>query len=296
MKYKLENEYLSLTFDTLGATITSIKDTLGNEYLWQGDETYWKGQAPVLFPICGSIRNNQAKTIDGDIVKMPRHGLVRHLEFECEHQEDNYILFSLYTNHDLYESYPFKFKLMIQYVLKGKEIVVKYLIENYGDKRMPFFIGAHPALNCPLFENETYEDYYLEFEKEETLTIPTPIKQSGLIDFDKRFEFMQNQRFISLSYQLFFVDSLILDQIQSRNVKLKSKKSNYQVEVSFEDFKYLVLWTSANHGPFIAIEPWNGLSTGLDESDIFDEKRNIQYVEPNHTNVYSYSINIISAK
>ena len=34
MKYKLENEYLSLTFDTLGSTITSIKDTLGNEYLW----------------------------------------------------------------------------------------------------------------------------------------------------------------------------------------------------------------------------------------------------------------------
>lgn len=295
MKYTLENEFLSLTFDTLGGTITSIKDTSKTEYLWQGDPTYWKGQAPVLFPICGSIRNNKAVTNDGTLLNMPRHGIVRHLEFECEHQEKDYILFSIHTNSDLYEAYPFKFKLMIQYILKGKEIIVKYFIENYGDKVMPFFIGAHPALNCPVYENETYEDYYLEFEKEETLTIPSPIKESGLIDFDKRYEFMQKQRFLSLSYQLFFVDSLILDQLQSRKVTLKSKKSDYQVEVSFSDFKYLVLWTSANHGPFIAIEPWNGLSTGLDESDIFDEKRNVQYVEPYRTKVYSYSIKIANA-
>lgn len=32
----------------------------GLEYLWQGDAEYWSGQAPILFPICGSIRDNKA--------------------------------------------------------------------------------------------------------------------------------------------------------------------------------------------------------------------------------------------
>ena len=71
MKYYLENEYLALTFDTLGATLTSIKNPLGLEYLWQGDPKYWSSQAPVLFPICGSLREDKAITHDGQKIRHP---------------------------------------------------------------------------------------------------------------------------------------------------------------------------------------------------------------------------------
>lgn len=64
MKYELKNEFLSVTLTTFGGTFTSIKDRYGIEYLWQGNEQYWKGQAPILFPICGSIRNNHAESLD----------------------------------------------------------------------------------------------------------------------------------------------------------------------------------------------------------------------------------------
>ena len=53
MEYILNNEQLTVTFTTKGGTISSIEDSQGIEYLWQGDEAYWSGQAPVLFPICG---------------------------------------------------------------------------------------------------------------------------------------------------------------------------------------------------------------------------------------------------
>lgn len=42
-----------------------------------GDAAYWSGQAPVLFPICGSIRGDKAVTLDGKELAMPRHGIVR---------------------------------------------------------------------------------------------------------------------------------------------------------------------------------------------------------------------------
>ena len=58
--------------------------------MWQGDATYWSGQAPVLFPICGSLREDTALYIDekGQESKgnIPRHGLVRKKEFELVEQ------------------------------------------------------------------------------------------------------------------------------------------------------------------------------------------------------------------
>lgn len=57
---KLKNDELTVEFKPEGATISSIKDRDGVEYLWQGNPEYWSGQAPVLFPICGSLRNDEA--------------------------------------------------------------------------------------------------------------------------------------------------------------------------------------------------------------------------------------------
>ena len=52
MEYTLKNKELTVIFESKGATLHSIKDNDGVEYLWEGDPEYWSGQAPVLFPIC----------------------------------------------------------------------------------------------------------------------------------------------------------------------------------------------------------------------------------------------------
>ena len=77
MEYVLKSEYLTVKFQTVGGALSSIKDNDGVEYLWQGDKTYWSGQAPVLFPICGSIRGDKAVFKNGKETQMPRHGIVR---------------------------------------------------------------------------------------------------------------------------------------------------------------------------------------------------------------------------
>ena len=73
---------------------------------------------------------------------------------------------------------------------------------------------------------------------------------------------------------------------------LASSKNKKKVELEFKDFPYLILWSTANKGPFVAIEPWVGLSTCSDEGDVFEEKRNVQILEPGQEKDYTFSIHI----
>ncbi len=114
MKYTLKNKKLTVIFESKGATLHSIKDNDGVEYLWEGNPEYWSGQAPVLFPICGSIRDDKAQIGDGKQTNMPRHGIVRKKEFKCVTETENSILFEIESNEEMLAQYPYEFKLGIE--------------------------------------------------------------------------------------------------------------------------------------------------------------------------------------
>ena len=54
----LSNECLKVTIDSLGAEIQSINKG-GRELIWEGDPKFWTGHSPVLFPICGGLKDNK---------------------------------------------------------------------------------------------------------------------------------------------------------------------------------------------------------------------------------------------
>lgn len=293
MDYVLKNQHLTVTFTKKGGALTSIKNEAGLEYLWQGDPKYWSGQAPVLFPICGSLRDERAVTKSGKEVRMPRHGIVRKEEFELESFTDDDITFSISSTPHMLDQYPFPFVLTITYLLKNNEVTVRYGIKNTGMEDMPCFIGGHPAFRCPLEPGEAYEEYEILFEKEEEASNPTPDTRTGLIDMENRTFLSWNKRNLPLSHQLFEQDSVIFDRISSRKVTLRHKEKKQGVELSFDGFPYLVIWSSANHGPFVALEPWTGLSTCSDEDDVLEHKRNHMSLKPGEEKQLEYKISII---
>ncbi|WP_313340688.1 aldose 1-epimerase family protein [Lacrimispora sp.] len=293
MDYVLKNQHLTVTFTKMGGALTSIKNEAGLEYLWQGDPKYWSGQAPVLFPICGSLRDERAVTKSGKEVRMPRHGIVRKEEFELESFTDDDITFSISSTPHMLSQYPFPFVLTITYLLKNNEVTVRYGIKNTGTEDMPCFIGGHPAFRCPLEPGEAYEEYEILFEKEEEESNPTPDTRTGLIDMENRTFLSWNKRNLPLSHQLFEQDSVIFDRISSRKVTLRHKEKKQGVELSFDGFPYLVIWSSANHGPFVALEPWTGLSTCSDEDDVLEHKRNHMSLKPGEEKQLEYKISII---
>lgn len=292
MNYTLENEYLQLSFRSMGGELISIRSKKGIEYLWQGDPAYWPGQAPVLFPICGSLRNNTASIGTNNTCHMPRHGIARKLEFQLTELTNDSITFSLSSDESTRESYPYDFQLQITYSIDKNSVTTSYQIKNEGDTPMPFFIGGHPAFRCPLLPEECYEDYVVEFEQEETTSCPSLDMTTGLIHASVRTPFFNKEKLLPLKHSLFYRDSLIFDELKSRRVILKSMKSNHGVEFSFQDFDYFILWSSYNDGPFIALEPWTGLSTSSDEDDVFEHKRNVRILDCQETVTYQYKASV----
>lgn len=64
MRLQLENNIFVAQIDTLGAELCSLlrKDS-GEEFVWQGDERYWAGHAPTLFPITGKLKDCALSTM-----------------------------------------------------------------------------------------------------------------------------------------------------------------------------------------------------------------------------------------
>ena len=248
---ELKSDQLQVQFQTFGGALSSIKDKDGVEYLWQGDPTYWSGQAPVLFPICGSVRNDTVvyENKDGshEIGKIPRHGLVRKKEFNLVDQTDNSVTFAIEDTEEMYENYPYHFRLEITYIVTGKTIRTEYKIYNKeSEKSMPYFIGGHPGFNCPLLADEVYEDYYLEFEEPETCSVPKPFPETGMLDFKDRSSWLNNQKELDLNYDLFNYDAVTLDELESRTVALRSHKHDKGLKLHFAEFPNLIVWSTLN--------------------------------------------------
>ena len=295
---ELKSDQLQVQFQTFGGALSSIKDKDGVEYLWQGDPTYWSGQAPVLFPICGSVRNDTVvyENKDGshEIGKIPRHGLVRKKEFDLVDKTNNSVTFAIEDTEEMYENYPYHFRLEITYIVTGKTIRTEYKIYNKeSEKSMPYFIGGHPGFNCPLLADEVYEDYYLEFEEPETCSVPKPFPKTGMLDFKDRSSWLDNQKELGLNYDLFSYDAVTLDELESRKVALRSRKHDKGLRLHFEEFPNLIIWSTLNKGPFIALEPWSGLSTSLEEGDRLEEKKDVRILKPGDFDHVGFDIEIL---
>ena len=80
--YQLENEVISISVDSRGAELKSLKrkDT-GTEYMWCGDAKYWGRTSPILFPFVGGVKNKEYRT-QGRTYSMTQHGFARDMEFE----------------------------------------------------------------------------------------------------------------------------------------------------------------------------------------------------------------------
>ncbi|SCP97035.1 aldose 1-epimerase family protein [Anaerobium acetethylicum] len=293
MQYLLENAEAVVRFDTKGGGIISIKDTDGLEYLWQGDAAYWSGQAPVMFPICGSLRNKTATIGNGMTCSMERHGFAKKMEFTLIEKTEDSITFSLKSSEDSKTMFPYDFELRIKYLLKGKTITTSYTVLNLNSVPMPYFVGGHPGFNCPLLDGETFEDYIVQFEKPETALCPESIPSTGLVNVDNRLQVLDNESVLPLKHSYFDVDALIFDSLISRSAKMVNPATGKGIQVDFPGFDYFILWSSSNNGPFIALEPWTGISTCNDESDVFEEKRGVKILPPNESETLAFDITIL---
>ena len=287
----ITNHQIYADVDTLGGQLVSLRDVHGKEYLWQGDPAYWKGQAPILFPIVGSLRNGKA-VINGKAYAMPRHGLARTRPFTRLHSDGDSAAFLLAADDDTRTSYPFDFALTVSYELSGRSISQLFTVENRGEGNMPFCLGLHPGFNIPLDEEESFEDYILSFPLEETCDSPLLDPDTGLVRTACRRPVLEGVRQIPLERTIFDEDALVLESLHSRRASLYSQVSGRGVEMAFEGFDYLGVWQPKN-APFLCLEPWTGTATCDDEDDILAHKRGMTLLAPGEGRQFCCKITLL---
>lgn len=273
MIYTLENENIRVVASSNGGELNSIKKINDEtEYLWNGDEKYWKYNAPVLFPIVGKVNGGKYK-VDGIEYELPQHGLARTREFKLIEKSESRIVFELRYDEETLKVYPFKFILRIGYTLMEYGVETSYEVINNDNKDIYFSIGGHPAYMCPINQGESFEDYYFEFDKVEKSS-KILLSSNGL--FTKNTELiMNNDKELPINIEMFKDDAIIFNDLKSNKISLKSRKSDKSITMDFSGFPYLGLWTKPTGAPFVCIEPWFGHADYEDFNGDFKDKEGI---------------------
>lgn len=292
MIYELKNAKFTARVDSLGAQLVSLKGENGFEYIWTGDEKYWKGQAPVLFPIVGALREGRAK-ISGEWFEMGQHGFARRREFSLAEQTPEKLSLRLSSDFETKKLYPFEFSLTVTYTLTEDGISTGFSVKNTGEKVMPFAVGGHPGFNVPVNETAAFEDYTICFEKPETQVCPAIVESKALIDPGTAAFTLENQREIPLRHNLFYHDALIFENLNSKKVQIVNKATGRGVEMDFSQFPMLGIWSAKNDGPYVCLEPWTGCATRTDEGDEFEKKKGMTFLPAGGTANFGFSVKIL---
>ena len=283
MKITLSNSELTATINTFGAELISIKNNSNREYIWEGNPNYWGKHSPILFPIVGSLKNNNY-IYNNSIYHLPRHGFARELDFEVKEKTDLEVVFSLKQTGATLEKYPFNFELQISYTLTNSVLKIGYKVIINNDFSMPFSIGAHPAFALP----SDFKNYELLFEKSEKLIVST--LENDLISNATYILPMENNS-LRLNYSLFENDALVFKTIASKSVTITENKIPF-LKVHYNDFPSLGIWTKSQ-APFICIEPWIGYADTIENNGNLEDKEGIQILGENQTFETNYLIEII---
>lgn len=270
MYHQMENAFAHVEVDELGAQLHSLRRRKdGYEYLWQGDPAIWPGQAPILFPIVGSLAEERY-WLGGQPYQMPRHGFARRKRFFCVDESNDRLVFSLTDDVETRAQYPFAFELRVTYLLTGQRLGVTHTVLNPAAEPLYFSLGAHPAFRCEIGDT-------LRFECREENLHTQRIGADGLRT-GELFAVPGNGREIEITEELFLHDALILSGLRSRCVTLESRRKGRVVTVMLGGAPYLGLWAKPG-APFVCIEPWYGVADPCRPALDFTQKQGIQRLE-----------------
>lgn len=261
-----------------GAELVSVKLD-GFEKMHDG-ENFWNRHSPILFPIVGKLKNGKT-IIENNIYEMNQHGFARDMDFE-EVDKNSYVLKS---NQDTLKKFPFEFELYVSYEVIENKLKTKYKVVNKTDKLMIFGLGGHPAFACEYSSGK----YRIEFEKIED-EIEIYQLEDGLLKNkpEKINKFIKENR-IFLDNKTFEKDAIIMKNIKSEKVFLKTETNKKVLTFYFKDFPYLAIWSKPN-APFVCIEPWFNTADKVSSNGIFEEKEDLIEIKPKQSFEAEYSV------
>ncbi|KRB24058.1 aldose epimerase [Mesorhizobium sp. Root695] len=283
----LHGDGISATVVGQGAELVSLRGADGTEFLWQAGPE-WRRHSPVLFPIVGRLKGDQLHH-QGQTYPMTQHGFARDKPFAWAQREPGACTLVLTDDADTRAHYPFAFRLAVTYTLDRRQLDVTFDITNTGDELLPASIGAHPAFNWPLLQDLAKTDCRLTFADDE----PAPIRRlkDGLLLKTPQPTPVEGKT-LALSERLFDEDAVIMDQPASTSVRYGAERRP-ALEMSWQGFRELGIWSKPGGAPFLCIEPWHGIASPVDFDGDFVDKPGLMLIAPAAKRVLSYQIRLL---
>lgn len=263
MLQTITNGRLTVSADTHGAELHSLSFD-GTEYLWQCGDA-WKRYAPVLFPFICSPKDKKYKAGREEYSMPANHGFARDRDFSADERSGASMRFSLSSDDDTRKVYPYDFRLDVKYELDADSddtLRVINTVSNTGSEPMYFYLGGHPAFNCPLEAGLSFDDYYVEYEKPETV-IQVWNGTRTILDNESR---------LPMTRALFDNDVIMKDAPASSSITLRTDKGSRGVSLIWNgSCKCISVWspTGDDRASFVCLEPWT--SVPVYEDDEFED-------------------------
>ena len=292
----ISNGSLTASIDTMGAQLMSLQKG-ESEYLWQGDSNWWPRRAPILFPIVGVLKDGKAESAEGT-VSLARHGLARLNQFEVVERSTSSVTLQLKSTEETRTSYPYDFELRLIFSLDGDTLTQTYEVTNPANVVLPFTLGAHPAFNIPIpdVEASSLNHYHLLFTHSWTSYGPS-ITDEGLCDYTTPQRLIVDSDTLPLSWELIDREKTItLENVPDRRITLaastEAPSEAHGIQMDFEGFDYLGIWSATPGCPFVALEPWCGIADTVDCDGIFEHKPGIISLEPGQSIAKTWNIRV----
>ena len=292
----ISNGSLTASIDTMGAQLMSLRKG-ESEYLWQGDSNWWPRRAPILFPIVGVLKNGNAESAEGTVT-LARHGLARLNQFEVVEQSVFSVTLQLKSTEETRKVYPYDFELKLIFSVDGDTLTQTYEVTNPANVVLPFTLGAHPAFNIPIpdVEASSLNHYHLLFTHSWTSYGPS-ITDEGLCDYTTPQRLIVDSDTLPLSWELIDREKTItLENVPDRRITLaastEAPSEAHGIQMDFEGFDYLGIWSATPGCPFVALEPWCGIADTVDCDGIFEHKPGIISLEPGQSIAKTLNIRV----
>lgn len=279
----LKNNFIKAEISEKGAELKSVT-ALGKEYVWQADPEFWGKSCPILFPICGGLKDGEY-VLDEKTYTLSRHGFVRDMLFDVEEVSDSAAVFLLKSSEKTLKVYPFDFEFRVKFALDEKRVMITYSVKNLSKDTMYYSVGSHEGFSVP----EGLEEYDIVFPKK--VTLYSNDLENGLLS-DTKTLMIENSDTLPLKTDYFKVDTLIFRDMPTNSVTLRKKDGSRELRIDFPDFEHLMLWTVMG-SKFICIEVWNGLSDHKDTDKNLKTKLSIKALAPTDSIDFTHSIEII---
>lgn len=263
----LSSAELHVEVDPAGAQLFSVRDSLGRDLLWNGNESVWAGRAPLLFPIVGSLVGGRYR-LGTKTYPLPRHGFARHAKFAVRESAAASATFHLASDPETLAVYPFHFDLRVRFEVRNADLSITASIANLGDEPMPASFGYHPGFRWPLPYGRAREAHFINFANDEPGALRR-LDGSGLLTPQRHPSPIVHRR-LALCDELFQHDALIFDELRSQVVTYGADDGPH-IRVHTRGAPYLGVWSKPS-AHFVCIEPWHGIADPVEFTGEFMTK------------------------